>query len=133
MTGVAWRTSSYSGSNGGTCVEVGTAAPAVAVRDSKHPDGPLLAFAAATWTAFIEQLKSTALPRISPGSPSRSEQRGIPALSSPLPPALVMQSRLDLSCIPLMIQLQQPIQDLLPHHRPDRVANPLSRLVEPMI
>ena len=27
------------GSNGGTCVEVGTAGPAVAVRDSKHPDG----------------------------------------------------------------------------------------------
>jgi hypothetical protein len=29
MTAVAWRTSSYSGSNGGTCVEVGTAGPAV--------------------------------------------------------------------------------------------------------
>ena len=24
VTGVAWRTSSYSGANGGTCVEVGT-------------------------------------------------------------------------------------------------------------
>jgi uncharacterized protein DUF397 len=51
VTGVAWRTSSYSGSNGGACVEVGVAAPAVAVRDSKHPDGPLLAFAASTWKA----------------------------------------------------------------------------------
>ena len=45
VTGVAWRTSSYSGSNGGTCVEVGTTGPAVAVRDSKHPNGPQLAFA----------------------------------------------------------------------------------------
>ena len=44
MTGSAWRTSSYSGDNGGTCVEVGTTGPAVAVRDSKHPDGPQLAF-----------------------------------------------------------------------------------------
>ena len=40
MTGVAWRTSSYSGDNGGTCVEVGTSGPAIAVRDSKHPDAP---------------------------------------------------------------------------------------------
>jgi hypothetical protein len=60
VTGVAWRTSSYSGSNGGACVEVGTADLAVAVRDSKHPDGPQLAFAADTWTTFTEQLKATA-------------------------------------------------------------------------
>ena len=60
MTAVAWRTSSYSGSNGGTCVEVGTVGPAVAVRDSEHPDGPLLAFAAHTWRAFTDQVKATA-------------------------------------------------------------------------
>jgi hypothetical protein len=60
VTGVVWRTSTYSGSNGGTCVEVGTAGPAVAVRDSKHLDGPLLAFAADVWKAFTEQLKATA-------------------------------------------------------------------------
>ena len=29
VTGSAWRTSSYSGSNGGACVEVGTTGPAV--------------------------------------------------------------------------------------------------------
>ncbi len=40
VTAVAWRTSSYSGDNGGACVEVGTTGPAVAVRDSKHPDSP---------------------------------------------------------------------------------------------
>ncbi len=60
MTAVAWRKSSYSGSNGGTCVEVGIAAPAVAVRDSKHQDGPQLAFPASTWKAFTGQLKATA-------------------------------------------------------------------------
>ena len=60
VTGSAWRTSSYSGSNGGACVEVGTADLAVAVRDSKHPDGPQLAFTADTWTTFTEQLKATA-------------------------------------------------------------------------
>ena len=60
MTTVAWRTSSHSGSSGRTCVEVGTAGPAVAVRDSKHPDGPLLVFAADTWQAFTDQLKATA-------------------------------------------------------------------------
>ena len=59
VTGSAWRTSSYSGSNGGACVEIGTAGPAVAVRDSKHPDGPLLAFTADTWQAFTDQVKAT--------------------------------------------------------------------------
>ena len=57
MTGTAWRASSYSGSNGGTCVEVGTFGPSVAVRDSNHPDGPQLAFAADTWKAFTKRLK----------------------------------------------------------------------------
>jgi hypothetical protein len=60
MTAVAWRTSSYSGSNGGTCVEVGTAGPAVAIRDSNYPDGPLLTFPAGTWQAFTAQLKASA-------------------------------------------------------------------------
>jgi len=60
MTPVAWRKSSHSGSNGGTCVEVGTVGPAVAVRDSKHPDGTLLAFATDTWKAFTDQMKASA-------------------------------------------------------------------------
>jgi Domain of unknown function (DUF397) len=60
VIGAAWRKSSYSGDNGGNCVEVGAAGLAVAVRDSKDPDGPLLAFAADTWTAFAEQVKAGA-------------------------------------------------------------------------
>ena len=60
VTRALWRKSSYSGSNGGACVEVGTAGLAVAVRDSKDPNGPLLAFAADAWKAFAEQVKTSA-------------------------------------------------------------------------
>ncbi len=60
VTDAMWRKSSYSGSNGGTCVEVGTAGPAVAVRDSKDPEGPMLAFATDTWKVFAEQVKAGA-------------------------------------------------------------------------
>ena len=60
VSGIAWQKSSYSGSNGGACVEVGTPGPAVAIRDSKHPNGPLLAFAPGTWQAFTEKVKATA-------------------------------------------------------------------------
>jgi hypothetical protein len=60
VTGVAWRKSSYSGDNGGACIEVRTSGPAVAIRDSKHPAGPQLAFAPATWQTFTNQLKVTA-------------------------------------------------------------------------
>jgi len=67
LSRAGWRKSSYSGANNG-CVEVavggrgsdgaGTAARAVAVRDSKDPGGPVLAFAAGTWPAFAERLKA---------------------------------------------------------------------------
>jgi hypothetical protein len=60
VTGSAWRKSSYSGSNGGTCIEVGSIGPAVAVRDSTHRDGPQLAFAANTWKTFTDQVKAGA-------------------------------------------------------------------------
>ena len=65
VTGIAWRTSSYSGDNGGACVEVGITGLAIAVRDSKHPNGPELAFTADTWKAFTAQLKVAALPATS--------------------------------------------------------------------
>jgi hypothetical protein len=57
---VTWRTSSYSGNNGGQCVEVGNAAHLIAVRDSKTPDGPRLAFGRAAWEAFASTLKARA-------------------------------------------------------------------------
>ena len=53
-----WRKSSYSGSNGGHCVEVARNLPdVVAVRDSKDPGGPALVFSPADWAAFTAALK----------------------------------------------------------------------------
>jgi hypothetical protein len=57
---LTWRKSSYSGANGGQCVEVGNDTRLIAVRDSKDPDGSVLAFAAATWAAFAERVKAGA-------------------------------------------------------------------------
>jgi hypothetical protein len=58
LTGTNWRKSSYSTANGGNCVEVAAdGASVVAVRDSKDPDGPALVFAPADWSAFIASLK----------------------------------------------------------------------------
>ena len=48
---LSWRKSSYSTSNGGNCVEVGTAPRTIAVRDSKDPDGPVLAVSREGWRA----------------------------------------------------------------------------------
>jgi hypothetical protein len=54
-----WRKSSFSGSNGGTCVEVARNLPGlVAVRDSNNPDGPKLAFAPDAWAAFTSGIKA---------------------------------------------------------------------------
>jgi Domain of unknown function (DUF397) len=55
---VTWRKSSYSGSNGGGCVEIAQfTAFAVGVRDSKDPDGPALVFSADEWSAFVQGIK----------------------------------------------------------------------------
>lgn len=48
-----WRKSSFSGPNGGDCVEVARNLPGiVAVRDSKNSAGPVLAFTPEQWRAF---------------------------------------------------------------------------------
>ena len=57
---ITWRKSSYSGNNGGQCVEVGDAAPVIAVRDSKDPHGPVLVFSPQTWLRFADQVKADA-------------------------------------------------------------------------
>ena len=57
-----WRKSSYSGGNGGDCVEVtSTGKPLIAVRDSKDPNGPKLAVTAPTWESFIQHVRNTAI------------------------------------------------------------------------
>ena len=54
-----WRTSSYSGGNGGQCVEVAANLDGiVAVRDSKDPHGPALIFTPGEWQTFAAGVKS---------------------------------------------------------------------------
>jgi hypothetical protein len=55
---VTWRKSSYSGANGGGCVEIAQfPASAVGVRDSKDPDGAKLVFSTDEWSAFVRGVK----------------------------------------------------------------------------
>jgi Domain of unknown function (DUF397) len=53
----SWRKSSYSGQGGGNCVEVGTDAEIVAVRDTKDRQAPALTFSAGAWRTFASSLK----------------------------------------------------------------------------
>jgi hypothetical protein len=56
---LTWRKASYSGGNGGGCVEVARDLPGVvAVRDSKDPGGPRLAFPPGHWQAFTTRVKA---------------------------------------------------------------------------
>lgn len=60
-----WRKSSLSGDNGGQCVEVAANLPgAVAVRDSKDPDGAKLLFTPAEWRSFVGGIKSGEFDRL---------------------------------------------------------------------
>ena len=56
LTRAQWRKSSYSG-NSGNCVEVADLGQAVAVRDSKEPEGEVLVVTYAEWDAFTRTLK----------------------------------------------------------------------------
>jgi hypothetical protein len=57
-----WRKSSYSGGNGGGCVDVARNLPSVvAVRDSKDPSGPALVLTPDAWRAFISDIRDGAL------------------------------------------------------------------------
>ena len=52
VTDVDWRTSSKSGA-AGHCVQVAFLENATVVRDSKDPQGPILAFTGPEWDAFV--------------------------------------------------------------------------------
>jgi hypothetical protein len=61
-----WRKSSYSNGSGGSCVEIAVLTDAaeqrgIAVRDSKDPQGPTLAFTAREWREFTAAIKSDEL------------------------------------------------------------------------
>jgi len=52
----AWRKSSYSGSEGGQCVEVASA-DGVMVRDTADRDSRTLSFPACAWQVFTASLR----------------------------------------------------------------------------
>ncbi|MEV8638195.1 DUF397 domain-containing protein [Streptosporangium sp. NPDC051023] len=71
LSDVRWVKSSFSGDNGGECVEVAELkdvvdgpghkaghADVIAVRDSKDPNGPKLFFTPAEWEAFLNSVKA---------------------------------------------------------------------------
>ncbi|MGV9311753.1 DUF397 domain-containing protein [Streptomyces sp. NPDC003691] len=63
LSSAAWFKSSYSNQDGGACVEIAANLPAlVPVRDSKTPDGPVLVFPAADWSAFVTAVRKGSLP-----------------------------------------------------------------------
>ncbi len=58
LSGAHWHKSTYSGGNGGDCVEVAENLPGiVAVRDTKHRDGATLIFTDAEWAVFLSGVK----------------------------------------------------------------------------
>ncbi len=53
----AWRKSRHSNGQA-NCVEVAGRPGSVAVRDSKDPDGPALAFRPGGWRVFLRRLRN---------------------------------------------------------------------------
>jgi hypothetical protein len=65
LSSAAWRTTSYSGGNGGQCIQVAaevstpdSSGQLCAVRDSKDPTGPALVFGVRQWRAFTAMIKT---------------------------------------------------------------------------
>ncbi|MEU9296759.1 DUF397 domain-containing protein [Streptomyces sp. NPDC048266] len=50
---LAWFKSSYSGGDGGQCIEVAAGAGAVHIRDSKDVARPALRVSRAAWAGFV--------------------------------------------------------------------------------
>ena len=61
--GATWRKSTYSNGSGGNCVEVADLLNGRAVRDSKHPEGPVLEFTREGWQAFVKGIEAGKVPR----------------------------------------------------------------------
>ncbi|MQY08519.1 DUF397 domain-containing protein [Actinomadura macrotermitis] len=63
IVGAHWRKSSRSGGEGTNCVEAAArvTGPGVAARDSKDPDGPVLAFTPSGWASLLSEIKRGAL------------------------------------------------------------------------
>ncbi|MCQ4084626.1 DUF397 domain-containing protein [Streptomyces sp. RB6PN25] len=58
LTDARWRKSSYSGENGGACIEIADGFPGVVpVRDSKNAHGPVLVIPATAWSTFVRAVQ----------------------------------------------------------------------------
>ena len=56
-----WRKSTHSDASSGNCLEVADGLPdVVPVRDSKVPGGPAILFRAGAWAAFVTALQAVA-------------------------------------------------------------------------
>lgn len=53
LNGAAWRKSTYSGGTGGECIEFAPHQGAIALRDSKNPEGPTLTVSEGAFTRFV--------------------------------------------------------------------------------
>ena len=58
VASASWRKSNHSATQEGGCVEIAGAARLVAVRDSKDPAGPVLAFARTEWRVLVTGIKT---------------------------------------------------------------------------
>jgi hypothetical protein len=54
-----WRKSSYSGADGGECVEVASETGTVMLRDTLDRDAATLRVSASAWRGFIKDVQST--------------------------------------------------------------------------
>ena len=52
-----WRKSSYSSQSGGSCLETGTDAGAVLIRDTTNRGGVTLSVSSAAWTEFLTTIR----------------------------------------------------------------------------
>jgi hypothetical protein len=64
LSAAPWRKSSYSGNDGGDCIEaaLGYIPGVVPVRDSKNPQGPALLFSTDAFAAFLADVKAGRFP-----------------------------------------------------------------------
>ena len=85
MDVTGWRKSSYSGGNGGECVEVASA-DGVMVRDTTDRDGVTLSAPACVWRTFADELEAQLGQDQPPLAPFRAEQgRRVVAGGKPVP------------------------------------------------
>jgi Domain of unknown function (DUF397) len=57
ITSDNWRKSTYSGANGGGCVEAGSDHRSVLVRDTTNRQGGMLRFSPGAWRKFTDRVK----------------------------------------------------------------------------